>query len=233
MMNQPYSPPQKSGPSATKIILIILVFVGVPCVLLGVLVATFAKRGMEMASKTVMPLASCALNFQSARDGLLAYARDHSDTLPKAETWQDDIKSYYVKSLDKQLTQKGGEVLGVEFKLEPWKEDGPWGCRVTDTEMTGIAFNTKMAGKKISDVASDGNAVLLFEVEKSGKNLHREYVPLPADKAPRLFGETRDWLVANFSGKVDFKAGKNGSGFNFETNSSDGNRVEVKTGESK
>ena len=81
---------------------------------------------------------------QSIAGLLLAYANEHDDRLPPAETWRDDIEDF---CLDKS-------------SLPSEDQDGDY----------GYALNAKMAGQTLPDRLARRDLVLLFECGDTSRN---------------------------------------------------------------
>ncbi len=196
-------PPPYPGPPAPKrdkssTILLVTVLAIVAFCVLGVAVGGYVLfRFGSMAMNTVGPMAGCAISFQSARDAVLSYARDHNGKLPNAENWQDEVKKY--------LRIDDSEFKGSPIEIKAITAEGDWGCYTqTEGEMTGMAFNSELAGKKISDVANPRRVIMLYEVEKPSRNARGPYSPLPRSSSPKIFGEHRGWMTMPVEGSSDF-----------------------------
>lgn len=162
--------------------------------------------------KLVGPMAGCMISFEATRDGILEYARENGGRLPKAETWQDDIREYVRKGLKREMEMQ------QMFDAKTMNPDGDWGCYASDTELTGIAFNSDLSGKLLSEVQNPEGTMLIFEIEKPRKNAAEKYQPLPNDRSPKIMGEPRGWIRYPVSGEVQGMQGGN-RGFRFEGSS--------------
>jgi len=123
---------------------------------------------------------------------LKLYTAAHDGKLPKAETWQDDLRSYYRKS----LTPK--EQLGPIPQTSP---DGDWGCKEGDGSFTGMAFNTDVSGKNVNKL-KDPDTVVIFETKHPSQNQHSKYERLDPNESPRVLGSPRGWLYITAGGDV-------------------------------
>lgn len=210
MSPPPFNPSEMPAPrrsnSSLKIVLLILFLVCVPCI--G-LVAVGGYFGFNLFGKG-MKMASCAIAFEDVRDAIMTYANEHDGTLPNAKTWQTDITPYYAKVT---ATHKD---MGP-IKLMP--AAGPWGCDNGDNQLTGIAYNSALSGKKLKNIENPYGTVLLFEVEKPELNATAVYVPRPKSTGPLFFGQHRAWMTIPVQGTSNF--GKEGSGFKVETTDGD------------
>lgn len=196
MYNAP--PAQERQPkSGNKTLLIILLVIGIPCLLVIILGIVGGFACYNLMKNTVMPLGSCMVAYEEVQKSFEAYAKDHDGRLPKAETWEDDIRPYYAK-MDMTHSEKD-EFVGL--KIEKMPLNGPWGCKVNEKETTGMAFNKDLSGKKLADIQNKDSVVLIFEVPKSGKNLNMPYQPRSSADAPRLFGQPRGWMYIMLSGR--------------------------------
>jgi hypothetical protein len=146
--------------------------------------------------KIVGPMAGCAVNFEATRDAIREYAKDHDGRLPNAATWQDDIKEY----VNRQLQHKKEVEEMLDAKVMNTEAD--WGCYINETRTTGIAFNSDLSGKLLTDVKEPWNTWIIFEIEKPRKNAAEKYVPLPNSSSPTMMGEPRGWIRMPLDGPM-------------------------------
>ncbi|MBL8087952.1 MAG: hypothetical protein JNM85_07785 [Chthonomonas sp.] len=226
----PQSPPARSDNTALKVVLVVLVFVLVPCIVLSFIGYNFLKKGVSAMSESIMPTAACAANFEYVRDSALAYAGDHNGALPPSKDWQAALEPYYRK-LSARLGESK-EFMGTKFEIKPLPKDKPWSCETgPKTPNTGITFNLDVAGKKLSDITNPESTVLFFETPEVRLNAATPYVPQPKSTAPKIIaGEARDWFVVNIKGemkmddsKIRFRTGpESKTGVRIETGTSNG-----------
>lgn len=143
--------------------------------------------------QAVAPMAECMMAFEDARNAVLAFAKENAGKLPSAAKWEDEIRPYYVKEVAKSKDERG--------PLATMNENGPWGCKV-GSGMTGMAYNSAIAGKLLKDVQSSGG-IVLFEVERAGRNLAEVYKARSAETSPEIFGEKRGWITIGMTGSAD------------------------------
>jgi len=174
-----------------KVVLIILFLVCIPCV--G-LVAVLSYFGFNLFGKA-MNMGSCALAFEDVRAAVMRYVESHDGTMPNAATWQVDVAPYYKKIIE---TQKD---LGPLKTMPP---DGQWGCKLDDEQMTGIAFNADLSGKKLKDIENPYGVVLLFEIDKPAMNASAPYKRRDRSTWPKFFGQPREWLEVTIEGRSNF-----------------------------
>lgn len=197
MQPPPFSMPEKKK-NTGLIVLAIVLGVGICCVGPIVAVGGLGWFGFRNVQGTV----TCAASLSAIRDSTLAYAKANGDKLPKADTWQDDVRPFYAKFL-KSETQN----MGPFHLFEP---EADWVCENADGTKTGIAFNKDLSGVKISDIKDRLNTVLVFEAEKPGKNLNESYKKKPKSTSPKIFNEPRGWITMPVEGgDIDMK-GKSG-----------------------
>lgn len=225
-----YAPPRNSG---NKVLIVILVIIAVMCV--GLIAAGVGMYfwTMNLVKTTFIPTAQCAVGFEELRAALLDYAKDHDGKLPKAETWQDDVKPYYAKV---KLGSEQNKDVPAGFEIKKFPLDGDWGCKISDKDMTGIAFNKDLSEMKVADIKDPYTTVLLFEIEKPSKNANEIYVPRSKTNAPRIImGERRDWFRVTVQGRMDWSFDKKGqaSGLPSESSSSGSGAGEGAPGESE
>lgn len=189
----PFVPPlpQKRGMSTGTIVLIVGLVVGLPCIaLIGGMVWLLTK-GVGI----VVPVLECSQRFEDVREAIRLYAKEHDGTLPNAATWQDDVKGY-LKDIPDRMNSEGRMKLR---KLEP---EGIWGCAAGDQKWTGMAFNSELSGKKITDVKNPEQTVLVFEIPEPKRNANLPYKAPPVEKSPMVLGEHRPWFRIPVEGKL-------------------------------
>lgn len=211
MYNEPVSRQPASG---NKALVIILCVIGGICLLLiaAAVIGGFAVCGL--VKNQFLPLVECSLSFNEVHEALTDYAKDHDGRLPKAETWQDDIKPYFAK-IDKM--SKSSKDMPAGWKLNKMPVDGLWGCRIGEKGQTGMAFNSELSGVKLADIRNPNQVVMIFEVPSAGKNLAMPYTPQAKDSAPKLMGEPRPWMFVFVSGVNPF--GTEGKDFSADSQS--------------
>ena len=202
-MPPPFSP---SGPPARKknntalILLIVFVGFGLVCVLPGF----FILRALSSGFQQVLPMAECGMAFEDVRTAVMDYAKDHDGALPNAETWQDDVRPYYKKVVASEKDERG--------PFTPMDADMIWGCRVGGDQRSGMAFNSALSGVKLDDIKAPRDTPLIFEIEEATPNAHEEFRKLDPEKAPKVFGERRGWMVAYVKGDMDMQMGGSSRG---------------------
>lgn len=195
----PFTEPVTPSPRKNKTPMILaIVFIALACVCL--IPGYFLFKLGAVAVKEGLPMAQCGIAFEDVRNALKEYAAEHDGMLPKAETWQDDVRPYYAKVVDKH-----GDDLGP---IKPMEADSVWGC-TTSLGKTGIAFNRALSGKKLADIKDPKSTVLIFETTKASTNVNEEYTKREQSTGPKIMGEHRDWMVMFIDGEPDFKVGKN------------------------
>ncbi len=185
----PAYPPMPMKPrSNTKLIWgIVIGVVAVCCIGVGFLLFT----GYRMVQK-VMPLFVCGYKFQDIRAATLHYANAHGGKLPNAKTWQDDIQPDLKEVL--QLLGKSKRPFGT---VKPGEE---FACTV-EADTTGIAFNSDLSEKKLDDIKSKQDAILIYEIRSQMHNASGPYKPNP-DAAPKIMDAPRGWFSVAVEGKV-------------------------------
>lgn len=157
--------------------------------------------GLSFAKRVAGPIAGCVISFEAAREGILEYAKDHDGRLPKAETWQDDIRSYVSKHLKQE--QEAQDMIGAKTM----KLDGDWGCYVSDTKMTGMAYNSELSGMLLTEVKDPYSTALIFEIDAPRRNAAEKYQPRADAGSPTIMGESRGWIRVNLEGEIDINTG--------------------------
>jgi len=163
--------------------------------------------------KNTFSVAGCMMNLQMAHGALIAYSMEHDGKLPNANTWQTDVRPYYERLHNKSFKEIEESGMKGMFKVGP--PQGDWSCEVGDGARSGLAFNSALSGKKVSDIKDPRSVILVFEVNRSGQNLNEPYVERPKESSPKLLGKPRGWLYL----PVD----KTGAKFDMESRSSSSN----------
>ncbi len=162
--------------------IIVLACIMIPCI--GIIAVGYF--GFNMVKQNLGPFVGCAMSYEAVRDGVIDYTKDHDGKLPSAETWQDDVKPYYKKVIAKNRDEYG--------PFKPIDADGEWGCKTSESDMTGMAFNSNLSGKKIDDIKDPESTILIFEIEKAMHNAHAPYKLRSKSSSPLFFGKPRGWL---------------------------------------
>ncbi|MBV6459836.1 MAG: hypothetical protein HONBIEJF_02990 [Fimbriimonadaceae bacterium] len=215
MPNDRYAAAPKSNTG--KIVLIVCLVIGIPCLALLGVCTYFGMKVMREA----FPMAGCAVSMEFLREAAQGYAAEHDGKLPPAQTWQEDLKPYLKKAISGKK-----EDLGPIKVVDP--DSAVWVCAETDAYKTGIAYNADVAGKVASEVANPGSTVLFFETEKAGSNVAAKYKPLPKESSPKLMGKNRGWILVHMEGDVE--GFDNNSGTTFDVGKNKGWKIETKVG---
>jgi hypothetical protein len=172
-------PPQiPKKKSSLGVVLLLLFFGFIFCC--GLPTFLFMKRGIA-AYNSVSPIVGCSINFSTVQAAIRRYATDHEGKLPPAKTWQTDIRHYMLGSTKNPM-------------LKLWERQGPWMCTDPKGRETGIAFNSALAGKKISEIPDPYGTVMIFEVPSTGDNQAWPYEK-PKTSGPEVFGRPRPWIT--------------------------------------
>lgn len=194
------SPPYMPGPKKSKTGLIvggIVAGVLFCCVLPIGLIGGGALYGW----KKIQGTASCVFTFGDMKRAVQLYTAEHHGKLPDAEKWQDELRPYYKRA----MTPK--EQLGPFPQMQP---EGDWGCKESDGTSTGMAFNSDVSGKDVSEIKDSENTVAIFETEHPAKNQHMAYKKLDPLSSPKIFNEPRGWFFVSVSGDVFTDSPKKG-----------------------
>lgn len=200
----PPAAPRPTSNNTLKIVLIVTIVVVVPCVALIVGLTYVFRATQGLLSTQIGPLTSCELRFAQARDALLLYAQDHAGRLPLAANWQDAIEPYVSRT-----QRKTEEFAGM--KIEPLVAGEDWGCKTPEGKSTGMAFNSKLSGKKVSDIEDKRGTILLYEIPEPKRNAAGDYAPLPASTSPTFMGQRRGWAKQPVEGGTGLMEGRDGS----------------------
>lgn len=172
------------------ILFIILGLIGF-CIIAAIAIGLFS---WNFGKRMVGPIAGCAISFEAARTGIMEYAKANGGRLPKAETWQDDIRQYVAPHLNK--SRDAQRIIDAKTM----QADGDWGCYVSDSKMTGMAFNSELSEKLLTDVSDPFNTIVLFEIEAPRRNAAEPYRLRPDSTSPQVFGEPRGWVYMPLEG---------------------------------
>lgn len=215
----PFTPPTGAPPRKNNtglIVAIVLICILVPCA--GLIAVSVL--GVNWFKNTIGPLASCAIGFEQVRDSLIEYADKHDGKLPRAETWQDDVRPIYAERVKNPSKEYG--------PFKPMEPDGDWGCKV-DQSMTGIAFNSDLSGKVLKDIKDPRTTILIFEIEKALKNAHEPFKSRSKATSPRIMGEHRGWIEIPIEGDAEGFDTNGNTKFEFKSSK---DSVEFKTSKS-
>lgn len=192
----PAPPAAKATNSANRTCLIIVLMLVVLCGVFCVIGAVFMKGFWGQLSST----GGCVATFEMTHDATMAYVAEHNGKFPNAATWQEDTKPYYERLYNKMASEiKDTDMLKGFMPPAPGEIQQ---CN-NDGRITGVAFNTEVAGKKVSDFKDPTKTVTFFETDQAGKNLAMPYKEMPKSKAPKLMNEERDWIVYFIEGNKD------------------------------
>ncbi len=145
-----------------------IVISAVLLLLVGVVLAT---GYLSLASKTrARRVFHCVDNVYLMLAATRAYAADHGDMLPPAESWCDAVKPY----VDTLNTLSMYEV--------PWD---PFVCRERQHLPCGYAFNSSLSGRRLDALRDPAHTVVIFESD-AGWNAHGGPELLP--RKPSHFG---------------------------------------------
>ena len=212
------SPPNYMAPPKNKSNAVIWWIVGgiFGCCLIGAL--AIGGGGFWLFNKA-KGMGTCMIAFQNVNKAVHKYATDHSGLLPKAETWQDDVREDYRSFMIPK------EKLGP---IEQMQAEGDWGCKDDKGQLSGISFNSDLSGKKLSSIGDQVSTVMIFETDHASMNQHAPYKRQDPAASPTILGQHRGWTYVTVGGMLmmdDPNRGPhpansmNANGFNIETKS--------------
>lgn len=198
--------PRKKGPKIW-----LWVILGVVVICCGG-IAYFANAVRNMFnSGGVGAMTGCLLAYDGIYKGLEDYAKEHDGKLPPAESWQVELKPYY----EKYVTAKAEKMENPLFEIAVAKADEPWGCVQGGKLISGMAYNSDVAGKVLADLPNKAETVLVFEIKDPAMNANMAYAAQPYDaspvlKAPNNEADNRGWLELTADGETSLmgKSGK-------------------------
>ncbi|MCW5942047.1 MAG: hypothetical protein KIS66_07430 [Fimbriimonadaceae bacterium] len=155
--------------------------------------------GALWCGRNAMPIAGCMATYGFVSAAVDDYAKDHDGKLPPADKWQEALAPYYSKVSAQENVPQGNPFINIEFA----DIGKPMGCVESGRVVSGMAYNTKVAGKKIADIKDPRTTPLFFEVPEAKMDLALEYTDQNAAQAPKMFFQPRGWLVLNVSGNVE------------------------------
>lgn len=190
--------------SGSKLWLLAVLLICVPCVILIGVMGYLFKQGVGMVNKELVPLMSCAANFDLLREAAKDYANDHDGKLPDSKTWQKDVISYYKKRFMADYSKANGEIIGLKLEFKEFDEKTPFSCDNPHDPDTGFAYNSDLSGKKIADIKDPTTTFMFFEVEKVELNHSEAYKPRDKATSPKMFDRRRDWIRVPINGDMEF-----------------------------
>ena len=181
--------PKKTN--TTTVVLIVLGICAVCCILGVVGIGGLSFWGFNKAKNFV----ACSAGTAEVAQAIKQYAEDHGGKLPDAKTWQDEVRPYFRTFAENQ--KKKASFIGT---FDP---DGMWGCKdESGPGMTGLAFNSDLSGKKLSDIKDPDQEILLFEVERPAMNLNEPYHEMPEESSPKIMNSPRGWIKVTVNGDM-------------------------------
>lgn len=157
------------------------------------------------------------MNYESVHESLREYAKEHNGKLPKAATWQEDLRPYVKKAIARMKEDGPPEQMGIEIMNA---DDDKWGCKTgKEGEMTGMYFNDDVSEMKIDDLESKYATPIIFEAPTAVKNGHRKYEKLDENTSPTFMGERRGWVIVTWDDVDGFNTGSGGRNVRFDVNS--------------
>lgn len=211
----PPPPAARATNSANKACLIIVLLLLAFCAIGAVIFGFFMKGVWGQVSST----AGCMATFEITHDAAIAYSKEHNGQLPSADKWQQEIKPYYERLYNKMESEFKDASMLKGFL--PARSDDVLQCK-WEGRVTGIAYNSAVAGKKVSDFKEPTKTVMFFETDESAKNLTRPFKEMPKTKAPKIMYNDRDWIVYFIDGNNDpFESSSGSTKTSFELSPDD------------
>ncbi len=187
--------PKKGG--LWKVFLIVGIVLALGCV--GICVG-----GWFLTSRSVgliAPAIQCITEIELNQKAINAYAEANDGMLPPAEAWQDEISSFYEAEYAKWEPQQKelANIPIASMKVNVAKPGEPLGCTFGEPD-TGFAYNSEVAGKKLSEV--DSGTMLIFETETKEYNQALAYVEKDKASSPKLENSPRGWFGVSVGGSI-------------------------------
>lgn len=192
--------------SGSKLWLLAVLLICVPCVILMGVMGYIVRKGFGMLNTEVVPLISCVANFELLQESARDYAKEHDGKLPDAKTWQKDVIKYYKARYMKEYANASGEVMGFKLEFKQFDEKTPFSCQNPHDPPTGFAYNSDLSGKKIADVKDPSTTYVFFEIEKVELSHSEPYKARDPKLSPRMIDNRRDWIRAPLEGSLEFDA---------------------------
>lgn len=199
---EPQMGARKKDNTGLIIMVVIAVIVGA-CLLIGGAVAFFGWT----AFKNVTPTVGCLMNYEVVHKALKEYATEHEGKLPPASSWQDELRPYVKKAMNKIKSESEG--MGDMFKL--MDADKPWGCDLGNGQKSGMAFNSDYSARAVDSIESKSTTVLIFETpDAPAANLNKPYQRLDPQTSPSIMGQARGWGIITWEdADMDTPSGSN------------------------
>lgn len=189
----PFQPqPVRRKSNAPLWITIILAVVLVPC---GLLIAAIFYFKSTFWDKSIAPFTACTLSFRDVKLSLIDYADANGGKFPNADNWEDAVRPYYAKRYQRRAKNE---------PFAPMNPNSVWGCEATGEKgkPTGMAFNSDLSGKKLSDIKDPYSTVLIYEIPVASHNAHGPYKE-PTEPGPAFLSQHRNWMYAYVKGNAN------------------------------
>ena len=190
-----YAPRNKN--SANPIIWI-LVAIGAACCIC-IIAGAFMMKGVVSEG---MSIAKCPIGMELYQQSITAYVKEKG-VFPPAQNWQDEIAPYFeIEFKDFQEKTDEAKSMGEMFDIP--KADEVLVCYETRGQaITGIYYNTDLAGKKPTDFPDVDKEILLFESDGAVRNGNVPFNDRKTDAKVTVFGQDRKHYKMTYGGDLD------------------------------
>lgn len=159
--------------------------------------------------KEVQKESKCFMTLGLAQASIKEYVEENG-VFPSAENWQEEISPYYNKSKDETtegIDEAPGPMKGlVEGFLDFQDISKPLSCH-EGNPVTGIAYNSNLAGKTTEDFAEGelDKTVVVFENDTVNLNNSSPYREKQENPQIKVFNESREYYKITWDDDMNFE----------------------------
>lgn len=143
----------------------------------------------------------CIFSLSTLQASMDEYVKEKG-VFPTAANWQDELAPYYTKKAD-EFKEDFKDAPGP---LQNWGNvadiNGNFECN-TGTPKTFISINPDISGKKLADIADQGNTVMFFETTTTGRNIAESFAEKDFKTSPKMMGQPRGWYQMMVDGDMN------------------------------
>ncbi len=156
-------------------------------------------QGIEQGVAAMKPLLVCTTEATALRNALIKVAEKNGGALPSTEDWKDLVASEFLAGRD-QLVAADTSLPRIPDPDAKWSDpQGVWGCQIGSMRIHAYAYNSDLAGKKLSEIKDPEKSVLVFESSETTNKALPYRLRLDRTE-PRVLGELRNWITVPVKG---------------------------------